>query len=269
MNANDIKFRCSSLGYIMTNPRSKSETLSETCKTHLVDCFVSAKYNRREEITGKHLDKGNAREEDSITLLSRVSKRFYTKNDIRLTNDFISGELDLFIGKSIYEAEETIDTKTSWSAHTFHRAKNKELDNMYYWQGQGYMALSGAKKHTVAYCLVNGTDKAINDEKRLLAYSMGIIDTTVDNPEYKSKCKQIEINHIFDIEAFKNEYPWFEFDNDLTDWKFDIPMDERLFLFQFERNDEDIKKLYQRISDCRDYMDKYLFKNKIEELLKA
>lgn len=260
-NADEILFRCSSLGHLMTEPKKKSETLSEGTKTHLVDVFVSAMYHRREEITSKFLTKGNAREEDAITLLSRVTKTLYKKNTERLSNHFITGEPDVYEGESIRKAATTTDTKTSWSAHTFFRAKMKEVDPMYYWQGQGYMILTGAKHHTVAPCLVNGTDTAIMDEKRKAGYSLGMMDAH-GNPteEYIAKCKQIEINHIFDLTSFKNEYPWFQFDNDLTEWKYDIPMEQRLHRFTFERNEEDIVRLYKRIADCRKWMNENLFK---------
>jgi hypothetical protein len=250
MNANEIKFRCSSLGHLMTDPREKAKKesgeLAETVKTHLVDVFVSAKYGRREEIMGKYLDKGNEREEDAITLVSRVTKRFYKKNTERLTNDYISGELDLFLGETVDNADETIDTKVSWSANTFFRAKNKPLDKMYEWQGVGYMALSGAKKHTVAYCLVNGTESAIANEKRILSYQNGMMDAG-GNPslEFIERCKQIEINHIFDLAAFQKEYPHYDFANDVSKWTYDIPMEERLFMISFERDEAEIERLYQ------------------------
>lgn len=256
-NADDIKFRCSSLGHLMTEARSKSETLSESTKTHLVDVFVSAKYDRREDLNNKFLEKGNAREEDSITLLSRVQKRFFKKNDIRLENEFISGECDIFLGESIHNATQTFDTKTSWSAHTFFRSSNKDLDKAYYWQGLGYMWLTGAQRHTVAYCLVNGTEKAIMQEKKMARF----IENSFDR-DYKKTCKQIEINHIFDIEHFKKENPFFEFDNDVENWFWDIPIEERLFTFTFERNEDDIKRLEQRIIESRKWMNENLFKVK-------
>jgi hypothetical protein len=264
MNANEIKFRCSSLGHLMTDPREKAKKesgeLAETVKTHLVDVFVSAKYGRREEIMGKYLDKGNEREEDAITLVSRVTKRFYKKNTERLTNDYISGELDLFLGETVDNADETIDTKVSWSANTFFRAKNKPLDKMYEWQGVGYMALSGAKKHTVAYCLVNGTESAIANEKRILSYQNGMMDAG-GNPslEFIERCKQIEINHIFDLAAFQKEYQHYDFANDVSKWTYDIPMEERLFMISFQRDESEIERLYQRIRDCRNWMNENLF----------
>jgi len=63
----------------MTEARGKSEILSETAKGHCIDVFVSWKYGRREEIQSKFLDKGNAREEDAITLVSRIN--LYVRDD--------------------------------------------------------------------------------------------------------------------------------------------------------------------------------------------
>lgn len=242
----DIKFRCSSLGFIMTNDRS-GKSMGEGAKTHLVDVFVSWKYHRREEIHGKFLDKGNEREEDSITLLSRINKKFYKKNDVRLTNDFITGECDIYLGEDVEHAEETIDTKTSWSAHTFFRAKKAALEPKYEWQGHGYMFLTGAKKHSVCYCLVNGTAQAIMDEKRKLTYHYGPDAET--HEEYIRQAKQIEINHIFDMEAFKKENPFFQFDNDLSEWCYDIPMEERMHCFAFYRDEEKIEQIKKRCQE--------------------
>lgn len=234
----------------MINPKSKSSDLSESTKTHLIDVFCSWNYERKEEVTSKFLDKGNDREEDSITLLSRVLKQVFIKNEVRFSNEYITGEPDLFNNGS-----EIFDTKTCWSLNTFLRAKYSEINKMYEYQGHGYMALTEKHRHNVAYCLVNGTEKAINDEKRRLAYSMGIIDTSTRiNDEYKKRCRQIEINHIFDIKEFENEYPWFDLDNEISQWKWDIPKEERLHIVSFERNDEVINKMYDKVKVCRKWI---------------
>ena len=257
-SADEILFRSSSTGYLMTDPRSKTETLSETTKTHLIDVFVSEKYGRREEIQGKALDKGNECEEDGITLLSRVNKKFYKKNEDHLSNEFIKGTPDTYEGKAIFQADVIIDTKLSWSAHTFFRAQ-KELNKLYEWQVLSYMWLTGAKEAYVAYCLVNGTAAAIDDEKRRLGWKMGVIDPG-SNPEYIDKCKQIEINHIFDLELFVEHNPNYDLYNNYLDWKYDIPIEERVFKFHVMRDNEKIEKLRQRIIDCREWMNKELFK---------
>lgn len=269
IDSSKILFRASGVYQLMTDAQKKGEPLSKGCKTALKDIFVQEKYKRKEELAHKFLEKGNERERDAIKLFSESVGREFIKNDVRLYNDFIQGEPDLFDGKIIHEAEETIDTKVSWSAFTFFRAQEEVVDKSYYWQGQSYMALTGAKKHTVAYCLINGLPSVIMDEKRRAAYQMGVIDMAGNNnPDFKAKCRQIEINHIFDINSFVDENPYFEFDNELEEWSYDIPKEERLFTFAIDRNEEDIARIYAKVKECRVYMDKFLFKIKPAEVAK-
>ncbi len=262
-NADKILFRCSSLGHIMPKEKAKVE-FTDTCLTHLIDVFVSAKYKRREEIQSKYLFKGNRREEDAITILSRKDKLFYTKNDRRLSNEFITGECDLYIGDDIEAAEETLDTKCSWSAHTFFRSQ-RDLNPMYEWQGHGYMALTGAKQHTIAYCLVNGTVEAIMAERRKLMWSMFLNESECEsNLTFIEKAKQIEINHIFDIQAFIAENPHFQFNCDIAEWHYDIPMSERVFKYIVKRDDVKIQAIYDRVVACRQWINNNLFINDVK-----
>lgn len=249
-----MKFRCSSLGDIMTDPKKKTETISETAKKYCIEMYVQNNYGRREEITSKYLDKGNQREEDAITLFSRLTKKFYKKNSERLENEFITGEPDLYLGPSINEALETIDTKCSWSAKTFFNAMYGTDNSDYYWQGMGYMALTGAKKHTVAYCLINGTETAIIDEKRKLSWKLGEINTDNPSQEYRDKAIQIEINHIFSMEEFIAEYPHFDFDMQVDNWKLDIPMEKRIHMVTYERDEVAIQKIYDKVIACNEWI---------------
>lgn len=79
MDFSNYKFRCSSLGHLMTESRSKSDPISETTKTHLIDCYVSEVFNRRTELTSKFLEKGLTVEENAIDLLSAIKKRVLRK----------------------------------------------------------------------------------------------------------------------------------------------------------------------------------------------
>jgi len=236
--ANEIKFRCSSLGYIMTEPRSKSETLSDTAKTHCVDVFVSAKYGRNTDISNRYTAKGLQVEEDSITLYSRLKKQVFFKNEAWLRNDFITGTPDLFDGEDVTHPEVIIDVKSSWDIFTFFRSANPEkLNKNYYWQLQGYMALTGAKSSRLAYCLINTPQMLIEDEKRKLMWKMGVIDAD-NNKDYIEACNEIDRLSIYD----------------------DIPMSERMHEITIDRNDEDIARIYQRVKDCRAFMNENLFK---------
>jgi|SRR6185369_12535294 len=239
---------------------AKNDTsLSETVITHLIDVYIAQIEKRKEEVDSKFLRKGNECEEDSITLFSRVTKKIFKKNVVRLCNEFVSGEWDLSVEENGKIAE-TIDIKTSFSRNTHLRAKFKELNSIYYWQGITYMWLTGATKHTVAYCLVNGTAQAIMDEKRKLGYKHGMVDGEGNESEdFKNKCKQIEINHIFDLELFKSHNPYFDFHNDLSQWNYDIPKEKRVFQFTFERNENDIERLKNRIIESLAWINVNLF----------
>lgn len=234
-NANNILFRCSSLGHIMTEPRSKSEVLSETCKGHLADVFVSAKYSRKSDIANRYVEKGTMVEEDSLTLYSRVKRKFYTKNDEWFTNDFISGTPDIILVDGAMPTE-IIDIKSSWDIHTFFRAKSKELNKLYYWQLMGYMALTGANLGRIAYCLVNTPESLQDGERKSLWYKMG--QPTGDNKEWMEACKELDIAMIYD----------------------DIPMAERVYdSFTVERDENAIQAIYKRVEQCREWMNQNLF----------
>ena len=67
-----MKIRCSSIGKIMTNSRSKTETLSKTCRTYLQELAVEEMYGKRKEFSSKYTDKGNQVEDDGIKLCESV-----------------------------------------------------------------------------------------------------------------------------------------------------------------------------------------------------
>lgn len=294
INADNILFRCSSLGHIMADcggiTEKQLKTLSELQAkekrtqiqeinlqdlilkrdakpkisagiiTHLIDVFVSEKYNRFTEIKAKQLDKGNDTEEDSITTVSRITKKLFKKNTEHLENEFIKGTPDLYDGIDVYHAEIIRDTKSSWDAYTFNRAKFKELKDLYKWQGMGYMALSGAKKCFIDYCLNNTPYSLINKELYMEAY------------KYETKTPawvelQVIANHVYDKKTFDQyistrEIDIHEDENSKAAYTgfVEIPLEERHFYFEFERDENKIKQIYERVKECRAYMNKYLFK---------
>jgi len=230
----NVLFRCSSLGHLMTEPISKADkeagNLSESAKTNLIDIYVRETYGRQTDISSKFIEKGLMVEEDSITLYSRVKKNFFKKNEEHLSNEFLRGTPDLFTGKSIDTADCIIDIKSSWDIFTFFRAKHKKINPLYYWQLQGYMALTGAKKATLAYCLVNTPDAFIQDEKRKVFYKMNI--ATEDNEVYQEACKHLDLAMTYE----------------------DIPMEDRIAEFHIERDEAGIERLYQKVEKAREYL---------------
>lgn len=234
MNFSEVLFRASSVGNLMTEAKTKEDKasgkLSETTKTYLVDIYVSNKYGRNNEFTNKFVEKGLMVEEDSITLYSRIKKEFFKKNEEPLSNSFIKGTPDLYIGEIISKAETIIDIKSSWDIYSFFRTISKPINKTYYWQMQAYMALTGAKKAILAYCLIDTPEVLISDEKRRMMYKMGV--ATDVNELYIEACKLIEFNMKYD----------------------DIPLKNRCLEYVIERNDEDIELMYSKITKAREFL---------------
>lgn len=228
------KFRCSSLYQLMTEPKLKADkeagNLSETTKSYLIDLFVEEKYGREQDIFNKYMQKGLMVEEDAITLYSRVKKSFYKKNEERLENEFIKGTPDLFVGESINQADEVIDIKSSWDIFTYYRNFVKDIPQAYYWQLQGYMALTGAKTSRLAFCLVDTPEVMINDEKRKLMWKMGVA-TDMDDA-YIEAADRLE-------RAMKYG---------------DIPISQKVCEFIIDRDEAAIDKIYIKVSKSREYL---------------
>jgi len=256
---------------ILELENSKNEVeISEGHRKFLLQTYAAEVHGRRTQISSKYLKKGNAREQDALTLLSRVKQKVFNKNTERLRNEYFQGEPDAFDGKEIRKAKEIRDTKASWSLETFLESKHKPINPMYEWQGHTYMSLTGAEMHHIDYCLVNGLAKAINDEKRKLAWEMGVLDMEVENdPAFVKGCKQIEINHIFDIHAFCIENPGYEFHNEIfihnngADkkfiWDYDIPFEQRVHTKSFARDEYKIAQLQEQVIVSREWLNKEMF----------
>lgn len=130
--------------------------LSKGAKTALTDIAKQALYGFKVEISSKEMEKGIACENDSIALLNQVDFARYKKNEVRLQNEILTGECDIWAPKV-----KTIDTKTSWSLATFPVLSSDCHDSIYEWQGRSYMMLYDVPAHEVAFCMVSTPDDLI------------------------------------------------------------------------------------------------------------
>lgn len=224
-------FHPSMLGRLMTESRTK-DSIGETCKKALMECYVREKYGRKKKLDNQYIRKGLAVEEDSITLYSRVQKKLYFKNEEQISNEYFIGTPDLYDGESIREAKTIVDIKSSWDIHTFFNVLIEPINKDYYYQGQAYMDLTGADTFKLVYCLVNTPETIINDVKRRLMWQMGAL-TELD-PLYLDAAEQMEKEMRFD----------------------DIPLQERWIQYVIERNDKDIEKAHQKMIVCREFLNK-------------
>lgn len=158
---NEVLFRCSSLGKIMTEPRTKAEgILSVGAKTYIRELAQQEIFGIDFEFSSKETQKGIEVEQDSIDLLNRVRGLSLVKNSERRSNGLITGECDLYDAAN----RKGYDLKSSWSAKTFPGWVVDCEDKLYEWQCRGYMALWDADEWSVVYALVDTPDRLIGYE---------------------------------------------------------------------------------------------------------
>lgn len=157
----EILIRCSSLGKIMTEPRTKAEgVLSVGAKTYIRELAQQEILGVDFEFSSKETQKGIEVEDESIALLNRVRGLSLVKNTERKSNGLISGECDLYDA----ERKRGHDLKSSWSAKTFPGWVADCEDKLYEWQMRGYMWLWDADEWEVNYALVDTPERLIGFE---------------------------------------------------------------------------------------------------------
>lgn len=244
INWNTVKIRCSSLGCLFTEPVSKADkdagNLSKTAKSHLIEVYARQLWGVEKDIITKQMKKGVQAEEAAITLLSRLDKKLYTKNEETGSNEWICGTPD------IVEPEIILENKCSWDAFTFLPKLIEPIDKDYFYQVQGYMWLFGKKKARLSHTLVDTPDNIIQGEMYRLLRSMDV--ATEDAPEYKRAAEKL-----------------------LSNMKFEhIPPEQRVIHFYIDRDEEVIEKIPAKVQKAREFLQELhekhlnLYKNKNE-----
>ena len=220
-----LKIRCSAIGKIMTNARSKSEVLSKTCKSYLEELALEEVYGIRKEFSSRYTDKGNEVERESIDLAQDVlDMGFIYKNTEFFENDFLTGTPDVNTDTCL------LDVKSSYDASTFPFFAEEIPNKDYMYQLQGYMALTGKRKSILAYCLVNTPYDIVEDEIRRAHWKHHLID---ESDELRA---EVEAKHVFDH----------------------IPMEKRIKTFDVRYDKDIVKAIYDRVKECRVYYDQVI-----------
>ena len=152
-----MKWRPSQLGKLMTNPRSKSEVLSETAKAEIRRIAKEDFFGYESKITTKPMIKGTDWEQDGIDLLNNVRFTNYTKNNLRVDNEYMSGCCDIITEDLI------IDIKSSWSLETFPATPSEGENSDYEWQGRAYMWLYDRPAFELVYTMYTTPDELLTE----------------------------------------------------------------------------------------------------------
>ena len=215
-----MKIRCSAIGKIMTNPKTKGESLSQTTKTYLQELAVQEIYGIRKEFSSRYTDKGNEVEELSIALCNDVlGLGFIYKNEEHFSNDWITGTPDVNTNEIL------LDVKSSWDATTFPFFDTELKNKDYFYQLQGYMWLTEKEECLLCYCLIDTPLQIVEDEIRREHWKASLIEESLDLRAF------VQAKHTFGH----------------------IPKEKRVKTFKIAKDDEVIEAIKTRIEECREY----------------
>jgi hypothetical protein len=216
----DLKIRCSAIGKIMTNSRSKGEVLSATTKTYIKELVLEHKYGIKKKINSRYLDKGNQVEDMAIELAEQaLDLGFVFKNELFFENDHLTGTPDIITDTLI------VDVKSSWNGTTFPMFEDELPNKDYYWQLQGYMDLTGKHNAIVSYCLVDTPEDIVLDQIRRVAWAKKELEPSEETEQ--DVRSQHEFSHI--------------------------PKDKRVKAFLVEKDEHAIWQIKERVEQCREY----------------
>lgn len=141
------------ISQIIGGRKTKSSSLSDTAKSCLMKLAKESLFDFTKFQGNRETEKGKVLENLAIQASGMLRGKNYTKNTIRLENDWITGECD------IYDPKERliIDTKCSWDigTHPFfiEEAQKKAEKAGYIYQMQGYMWLFDCDKADIDFWL--------------------------------------------------------------------------------------------------------------------
>jgi hypothetical protein len=229
---------------IQLKDNSSKVILSDTAITYLLEEY-SWKTQGMVRVTKEIMDvpqlqKGTIVEPQSLELLSYVDRVLYVANRDeneqreRVYNEYLSGEVDAYVGDSIMEAEIIPDVKSIWDYPTFLCKTQESLTLANDWQLKGYGDITNAPEIFIANCLVNADPETIEKIKWRLLGKMNV--ATDESPEFVEKWKIIERSMKF---SHINPY--------LRVFKKPV---ERMTQFQQQF-------LYDRVKICREWLNNF------------
>ncbi len=237
------RFRSSSIGLLMTNPRGKKERengeLAKTVQTMVEDLWLYKTYGVEKIMDVNQTRKGKLCEEDAIGLVQLVcgGDEFRIKNKRRMFGKYSSGESDMVLKNSIE------DTKVAYDVNSFFRKGKDEFytkkdgskvwgfNKLQYGQAQDYMRLWGKDKFVLRWCAIDTPEEIIRDEEKRVFYKYG---NDEEHEEYVKQSQQIRRNHDFSV----------------------IPIEERVKSFETEIDWEYLKELDERAEKAMEYYQK-------------
>ncbi len=189
-----------SMAELLVRKANVSKTvLSDGCIDYLMEWYAWEMEGMiavtRESLDTLALNKGKMVEVESGELLSRVDGVTYKQHKKRIYNDYLSGEIDFYLGEDVYHAINITDTKNSFDYPTFLRKINKGLVNGQESQVKGYLDISTAPVGYIANTLVDNPFEVIEEMRWKVAKKMNAI--SIESPDFLGEWPKWEHSMIF------------------------------------------------------------------------
>lgn len=234
-----FKCRASAIGNIVTMPRSKKDKeagkLSKTAEGY-VQAWLKEQpefYARRKEFYSKYTYKGNKVEDDSIDFAAEMlGYPLLFKNEDSYENDYITGTPDVIVADCV------LDLKNSWDQSTFPIFETEVPSKDYWWQGQGYMWLTGRNHYKLVYTLTDAPSEQIAAEARRYCYA-----NYLDLDMY--------FGEVYEEMEYKMTYS-------------DVPAKLKIKVFEFDYDLAAIDTITERVQASRNYIQNLLDANTID-----
>lgn len=229
---------------------SKVYKLSTTAQNILTDIVFFEQYGRKYTLENKYFSKGLEVEKSSRDLISQVLAKNLTRSNVRKSNEWVSGEIDIEPQGVI------IDIKSSYSFTSF----NKHLidDNIEFYKRQldCYMELWGLAESLIAFTLVDTPARIVEDELRRLNWKETVLN--LEGEVYEQNIPDVVklvSNHIYTRKALEEfcqgsgivHIEWF-------DEFVEIPEAKRVHLVPHYFEKERIEQRNESLKLCREFM---------------
>ncbi len=197
--------------------------LPKGAKTYVKEWIKRKLFRRKKEWRNNVIDKGLAVEYDAINLMAEVyGLEGVRKNEERFDNEYMEGTPDV-----IHELVR--DTKASWDLFTFPMFDDEIPNDDYWWQLQGYMILTGKKKASLDYVLIDTPLPIIQLELKKLYFQSGGCAEDWTPEKHDALIPNYQFN--------------------------DIPKEYRVKSFEFEFDPSCVDQIKERVELCRKYVD--------------
>ena len=185
----------------------------------------------KESMDLMQMRKGKECETEGRMLLSAVDGEVYKVHKERIFNDYLSGEVDFYLGESIYKATNVTDCKNAFDYPTYLKKVNKGLENGQREQLQGYGDITSAQDLFVANCLISFSPDMVMDMKYKVMRKLNC--ATEESPEFLEEWPKWEKSMFFDK----------------------IDQHKRVFKIKVEPfTKEEQQKIYDRVKYGRDFL---------------